>query len=86
LLADGASVESGKAIAAAATGEFSDLPALHPFRAQLQRMRGLLALQQGDLPAARQSLQKALVLCESLYGPADWRSERVRQELLHITH
>jgi eukaryotic-like serine/threonine-protein kinase len=80
LLAAGPDVESSQAIALAINKDFADLPPIHPFAAQLHRVRGLFAQRSGNLAQARQHLQDALKTYESLYGPRHWRTVRSREE------
>jgi eukaryotic-like serine/threonine-protein kinase len=80
LLAAGPDVQSHESIARAVGENFPDLPAIHPFVAQLRRVKGLSALHAGDRAQARQHLQEAMKTYESLHGPRHWRTVRARAE------
>lgn len=81
LLASGRDTQALDVLEGTPSIEFPQLPAIHPFLAQLARARGLSDLHAGHVSEARVWLEKARMLCESLYGPQHWRSVRARREL-----
>lgn len=81
LLAGGHAEEAKSIFAATALTSLDSLPPVHPFRAQLQRVRGILALQNGDMSGAEMSLRNSLDIYRALYGTSHWRTIRARQEL-----
>lgn len=62
-----------------------DLPAQHPFRVQHDRVRGMLARQQGNRELARASFSKALDDSVALYRKDHWRTRRAREELAALS-
>jgi len=68
-----------------AADEFSDLPALHPFVLQRNRLRGLLALREGNRELAAKWFRKALEQSQAIYGGAHWRTARLQSELQRAT-
>lgn len=58
-----------------------DLPPLHPFRVQYERVRGLLARQLGNREQARASLSRVVDDSVKLYTRDHWRTRRARAEL-----
>lgn len=68
-----------------ASEDLRDLPALHPFAIQRDRIRGLLALHDGNNATAAAALQRAVSSSERLYGSAHWRTAKLQTELLRAT-
>jgi eukaryotic-like serine/threonine-protein kinase len=81
LLADGLDDQAREVLQTSPVIEFPQLPAAHPFFAQLARVHGLLELHAGHVVEARAWLTKALNICQSVYGTQHWRSVRARREL-----
>ncbi len=81
LLADPAASGSLPEVRSIVDEKLPDLPALHPFVIQHDRLRGLLAQRLGNRELARESLQKALDGAVVLYSRDHWRTKRLRSEL-----
>jgi eukaryotic-like serine/threonine-protein kinase len=82
LIADRGTGEAQRLVGSIAVRDLAPLPPTHPIRAQWYRISGLLALSDGRIADARQSLTRALDVYEAVYGPNDWRVVRGKRELL----
>jgi DNA-binding winged helix-turn-helix (wHTH) protein/serine/threonine protein kinase len=67
-----------------AAKELRALPDKHPALANVQRVRGLLLVQEGQATRARAVLTEALQIYELRYGPNSWRTKRAREELARV--
>ncbi|MGQ0696958.1 MAG: protein kinase domain-containing protein [Panacagrimonas sp.] len=61
--------------------DYADLPADHPFRADLARVQGLLWTQQGLSSQARPALTESLRINQFFFDDQHWRVRRARSEL-----
>ncbi len=84
LMVQGRDAEAGAVLGQAGSTAFDDLPAVHPYQAQMHRVMGLVALRRGDRAAARAELERSLSIEQRLHPANHWRVIRVRRELLGL--
>jgi len=82
MLADRREAEANMVFAALPPFTSVSLPADHLIVAQWHRVHGLLELGQNNVVQARDSLQRAYEIYQSVYGDQHWRTLRARRELL----
>ncbi len=81
LIAAGRINDAQQEVALIHADALTEVPAIHPIRGQWHRVKGLLELAARRFVGARESLGNALNIYQALYGPADWRVVRAREDL-----
>jgi serine/threonine protein kinase/DNA-binding winged helix-turn-helix (wHTH) protein len=81
LLADRRNADAQSLLDLVPETSLAALPSIHPIVAQWLRVRGLLALRQGSVTDARQSLERSYEMYRAVYGPEHWRTIRALREL-----